>query len=105
MPDDRPPSIADLLAGVFDQLTEDLPEPSPDAKPIKVCKHAAYVPVSDWDLMDAGVIPDTRPPAPKPTRRQRLRTWRREKTTKARRRIGLWIAGIDPSELDDREDW
>lgn len=68
---------------------------------IRVIKHAAYLPVSDELLMDAGVIPDTRPPVHIPWR-SRLR-WRiSERRERVGRKVGGWIAGVD---LTERDDW
>lgn len=67
---------------------------------VRVVKHAAYVPVSDELLMDAGVIPDTRPPVRIPWHR-RLR-WRwQEWRERFGRKVGGWIAGVDLSERDE----
>lgn len=38
-------------------------------------------------LMDCGVIPDTRPPLPPPTRRVRFRWWR----SRQRERLAYWL--------------
>ena len=71
-----------------------------DQTPITVIKHAAYLPFSDEQLMDAGVIPDTRPPVHIPWR-SRLR-WRiSERRERVGRKVGGWIAGVDLSERDD----
>lgn len=75
--------------------------PPPPGEPFEVRKHAAYLVVSDDALMDAGVIPDTRPPAPPPSWRTRLR-WRWWKwRERAGRAVGTWIAGVDLREDDE----
>lgn len=68
---------------------------------IVVTKTSAILPMSDDQLMDAGIIPDTRPPVRIPWRRRarwRWLAWRE----RAGRRVGGWIAGVD---LADREDY
>ena len=73
-----------------------------DDAAIEVVKLGHNVLMSDELLMDAGVIPDTRPRVRVPWHR-RLR-WRwaewRERTG---RKVGSWVAGVDLSERDD--DW
>jgi hypothetical protein len=58
-----------------------------------------YFIVSDDQLMDMGVIPDTRPPVHTPWHRRlrwRWQAWRE----RAGRNVGGWIAGVDLSERD-----
>jgi hypothetical protein len=43
-------------------------------------------------LMDYGLIPDDRPPRPRPSRRTRLRWWWRDKRVNGRERVALKIA-------------
>lgn len=40
-----------------------------------VRKIGQFVPISDELAMEYGLIPDTRPPSPPPSRRQRIRWW------------------------------
>jgi hypothetical protein len=52
--------------------------------------------------MDEGVIPDTRPPRPRPRWRTRLRWW----ATTKRERLGLWAYWVitgDRIKADDDE--
>lgn len=62
---------------------------------------SGFVPVSTEMLMDAGVIPDTRPPVVVPWRfrvRWRWQAWRE----RVGRAVGTWIAGTD---ITVGEDW
>lgn len=102
MTDKRPFDLREALADMLGPLMDDLPDPDPDAKPINVVKYTSYLTVSDEDAMDMGLIPDTRPPAPKPSWRRRFLWWRQEKTSRFRMWLGSRIAGVD---LNDREDW
>lgn len=56
---------------------------------LKAVKHGSFIRVSDEILMDQGLIPDTRPPAPRWSRRRRLSWWWAER----RERLGEWVAG------------
>lgn len=67
-----------------------------------VTKFEAAMPVSDDMLMDEGLIPDTRPPAPPSGRRVRFRRWRADVVYRWRMRVGSWVAGVD---LDEEDDW
>lgn len=84
------------------RLSADLPPDTYlelDTTPLVVTKYSGYLAVSDDVLMDAGVIPDTRPPVRTPWRRclrWRWLVWRE----RAGRKIGGWIAGMDLSEQD-----
>lgn len=64
-------------------------------------KLTSYIDVPDELLMDAGLIPDTRPKPPPPTWRQRLRRKAAAWRERAARRAYRIIAGNWP---DDRED-
>lgn len=75
--------------------------PDPAAPELTVHKMASYMVVSDELLMDAGLIPDTRPPAPPPSRRTRLRWWWTAWRERVGRRVGSWIAGIDLTGDDE----
>lgn len=71
-----------------------------DQTPITATKASAYLPVSQDLLMDAGVIPDTRPKVHIPWWRRarwRIRDWRE----RVGRKVGGWIAGVDLSERYD----
>jgi len=57
---------------------------------ISVVKSTSYVQVSDEVLMDAGLIPDTRPPLPW---RTRLRYRWKAAVHRARTRLGEIVAG------------
>jgi hypothetical protein len=59
-----------------------------DPEVLQVIKLTAHLPVTDEQLMDAGMMPDTRPPVIVPWR-SRLR-W---KLDAARERLGEFIAG------------
>jgi hypothetical protein len=69
---------------------------------IDVHKISAFVSVSEELLMDMGIIPDTRPPSPPPTRRQRFRWWRAGQ----REKIARWCyEKISGEEMPDPEDY
>jgi hypothetical protein len=82
-------------------------EPSPidalEVSAMNAHKLSAVIEVPDELLMDAGLIPDTRPPLPPPTWRTRLRrklgAWRE----RAARRAYKSIAGYWPDNGED--DW
>lgn len=70
-----------------------------DTTPLVVTKYSGYLVASDDVLMDAGAIPDTRPPVRTPWHRRlrwRWQAWRE----RAGRKVGGWIAGVDLSERD-----
>ncbi|MGV4984524.1 hypothetical protein ACVB8X_13970 [Streptomyces sp. NRAIS4] len=75
-----------------------------DGPDLQVKKLGAFVPVSVEQLLDAGLpLPPGMepPPAPKPlSRRIRWRMARAEFIDRLRRRVGFWIAGVDPDDLD-----
>jgi hypothetical protein len=63
-----------------------------------VDKYATYIPVSNEQLMDCGIIPDTRP---KPSKWQTFK-WRvRELPWRARVRLASWIVGYDIENIDE----
>lgn len=56
-------------------------------------------------LMDAGLISDTRPPAPPASRGDRLRWWRqrqRDRVADVRWHLAAWIS---PWPIGEREGW
>ena len=61
-------------------------------------KLAAHILVPESLLMDAGVIPDTRPPAPPPSRRTRFRWWRAQQRARIAGLAYRLIAGEDVPE-------
>jgi hypothetical protein len=82
-------------------------EPSPiDAlavSALNATKLSAVIQVPDEYLMAIGLIPDTRPPLPPPTRRQRIRRKRDAWRERAARRAFRSIAGYWPDNGED--DW
>jgi hypothetical protein len=84
-------TFREMAAGLAD--LDDDQDPS-DATPIQARKYAGLLPVSVEQLMDEGLIPDTRPPVHIP-RRTRARRWIRSTAAGARLRAGSWIAGVD----------
>jgi hypothetical protein len=101
-----------MLTEGYDRLTVDLPtSDAPPLATITVHKHAAYLPLSIEQQLDAGLITEEQAraqgwtpyvPTPLPWRtrlRWRWQAWR-ERTG---RKVGGWIAGVDLSERD--EDW
>lgn len=67
---------------------------------VNVTKYAGLVQMSEYAAMDYGLIPDTRPPLPPPTRRERFRWWRQQAVAQARTRLATWIAGYDITDRD-----
>lgn len=63
--------------------------------PIVVHRTTYAIPFSDEQLMDEGLIPDTRPPAPPVPRRVRMRRRLCAAFATARMRAGSWVAGVD----------
>lgn len=72
-----------------------------DPEELLITKHVAYLQVPEELLMDCGVIPDTRPPRPPPSRRTRFRWWRAAARDRLARRAYRVIAGEDVPEPDD----
>lgn len=65
-------------------------------------KYGAYIPISEWMLMEQGLIDDTRPVIV-PTRWQIIKRRTSQKVAELRIRLGSWIAGVQIT--DDDEDW
>jgi hypothetical protein len=102
--------IAEMLAGVG------MPPPESDRTPppsdhgaaaktepvvrLEVHRLSHILHVSDEVLMDTGVIPDTRPPVPPPSRRARLRRWWRVWRERTGVRVGSWLAGDTLTRCD-----
>lgn len=84
------------------QLGGDPAEPDGGALPLVARKLVSYIEVPDELLMDAGLIPDTRPPRPPLPWRHRLRSKVSDWRERAARRAYKIVAGDWP---DDREDW
>lgn len=102
-------SMSDAMQRLFADATRKLSAELPDGHVVNtdptslnVIRHSGFITVSDGQLMDLGVIPDTRPPVHIPWQ-ARLRwcwsAWRE----RVGRKVGGWIAGVDLSERDD--DW
>jgi hypothetical protein len=51
--------------------------------------------------MDLGLIPDTRPAPPPPTRRQRARAWVRRVVREARWRLAAKIGGMSRETVEE----
>ena len=63
-----------------------------------VQKIGHMIPISTEMAMLCGLIPDTRPPAPPPSRRTRFRWWRQDLVRTSRMRLASWIAGFNVDE-------
>jgi hypothetical protein len=74
-------------AFVADDTAADIPEP---------LKLGQRILLSEDVAMDAGLIPDTRPPSMPPRRRLRDRV--RDRWRRLREDVGFWIAGEDPRD-------
>jgi hypothetical protein len=70
----------------------------------EVKKMSAHIPISEEMAMDLGLIPDTRPVPPPPTRRQRARAWARGKVRDARWRLAAKIGGMSRETVKE-ESW
>lgn len=101
MPDWITRTIAEMEAKLSAQLPPGYTATFDDT-PLSIQKPAAHLVVSEDLLMDAGVIPDTRPPV-RVSRWIRLRWAWRAWRERVGRKVGGWIAGVDLSERDD--DW
>lgn len=59
------------------------------------------MPISDELAMEYGLIPDTRPPAPPPSWRQRMR-WQLQRAVRpVRLRLAARIGGVSRTELEE----
>ena len=98
-----PESMERLFADAAAKLSVELPEGHVayyDQTPVKITKHSGFIPLSEDQLMDAGIIPDTRPPVYTSWRtrlRWRWAAWRE----RIGRRVGGWIAGVDLRDSGD----
>ena len=72
-----------------------------NARELLITKRVSYIDVPDELLMDYGVIPDTRPPRPRPSRRTRLRWWITDRRAVLAKRAYRLIAGYDPYDGED----
>lgn len=80
--------------------TEEIDMRYSDGSEIFVRRYATLVPMSDEQLMDAGIIPDTRQHI-KPNRRTRLKWFIGSNIAEIRLRLGSWIAGVELTNWDD----
>lgn len=67
----------------------------------EVRKAVSYLPISEEEAMDLGLIPDTRPVPPPPTRRQRARAWVRRVVREARWRLAAKIGGMSREAVEE----
>jgi len=81
-PDSFSDRLNELLGESF--INSVSPDPAPE---FLVKKEVGYIQVSNELLMDMGVIPDTRAPAPPTPWRIRFRWWRAQK----REDIAVWV--------------
>lgn len=70
-------------------------------EPLAAVKYGPMIPVSLDMLMNEGLIPDTRPPAPPAPWRRRLRSRISSAVWRARTRISNRIAGRGPDDECD----
>ncbi|MEV1245118.1 hypothetical protein [Nonomuraea sp. NPDC049750] len=75
--------------------------PPPFLEPLVVHKMTAQIPISEEMAWDLGLIPDTRPAPPPPTRRQRARTWVRGKVREARWWLAAKIGGTSREAIEE----
>jgi hypothetical protein len=68
---------------------------------IKVNKMAAYMAMSEGQMMDLGLIPDTRPPAPRPSCRRRARWKVAELVRPVRLRLAARLGGVSREGLEE----
>lgn len=67
----------------------------------EIKKVSAHIPISNEEAMDLGLIPDTRPASPPPTRRERART----KVRGTIRDVRWWLAAkIGGARREDIEE-
>ncbi|MGP4092959.1 hypothetical protein [Nonomuraea sp. KM90] len=67
----------------------------------EVKKMSAHIPISEEMAMDLGLIPDTRPAPPPPTRRQRVRAWVRGTIREVRWRVAAKIGGCSREAIEE----
>lgn len=88
-----------------EQLQGNLPAPDVEYGNkihMDVQKYSIMLPMSTDLAMDTGIIPDTRPPSPPPTRRERFRWWRYG----LRERIAIWVyERISDDKFPSECDW
>lgn len=72
-----------------------------DDREYTVRRFGYSMPISDELAMEYGLIPDTRPPAPRPSWRQRVR-WRFQRAVRpVRLRLAARLGGVSRSELEE----
>jgi hypothetical protein len=67
----------------------------------EVKKMSYTMQISTEEAMDLGLIPDTRPAPPPPTRRQRARAWVRRVVREARWRLAAKIGGMSREAVEE----
>lgn len=70
----------------------------------EVRKMTAHIPISEEHAMDLGLIPDTRPPSPPPSWRQRARWKVAALVRPIRLRLAARIGGVSVERLEE-ETW
>lgn len=67
----------------------------------EVRRTISYLPISEEEAMDLGLIPDTRPVPPPPTRRQRVRARVQRLVRDARWRLAAKIGGMSREAVEE----
>lgn len=67
----------------------------------EVKKMSYTMQISTEEAMDLGLIPDTRPVPPPPTRRQRARAWLGRVVREARWRLAAKIGGMSREAVEE----
>ena len=105
------PLIPERGRGVVDALTGRIVplDLSPHLKEamedeFKVARMTSHIPISEEMAMDLGLIPDTRPAPPPPTRRQRAQAWLHDRVLRVRWSLAAKIGGIS-REMIEEESW